>query len=91
MKRSEKLLFTLACLALVLYGIHVFDRNSVCYEILPPQGKFDTMLLDKCRGGTYIAVKEEFDRNQDGKVDGFTYRWTKMYINFEGEVAYSED
>jgi len=90
MKKSH-ILFGLATLLLVLYGIIKYDTNTVCYEIIPPQGKMDTMLLDKCKGQTLVLVKEEFDENNDGKHERYTYRWTTIRFMSGGEPAWTID
>jgi hypothetical protein len=89
MKKSH-IFFGLATLALALYAIEKHDVNVDCYEIIPPQGKFGTMLLDKCKGQTFLPVKEDFDKDDDGKIDGYTYRWTTMRVNKNSEIFWEE-
>ena len=89
MKKSH-VLFGLTSLILVLYGIIKYDTNTACYEIIPPQGKMDTMLLDKCKGRTFVLVKESFDEGEDGNAGGFTYRWTTIRFVEGGEPFWSE-
>lgn len=84
MKKSH-ILFGLAILAVVLYGIGKYDTNTVCYEIIPTQGKIDTILLDKCKGRTLTLVKEDFDSDDDGKNDAYTYRWSNIRFIGGGE------
>jgi hypothetical protein len=79
MKKSH-IFFGLACLAIILYGIETYNANMVCHEIIPPQGKFDTIFLDKCRGQTFLPVKVAVDLNDDGKTDEYSYVWTSMKV-----------
>lgn len=76
-------------MALFLYGIVKYDTNTACYEIIPPQGKMDTMLLDKCKGQTLVLVKEDFDEDGDGKTEGYTYRWTPIRFMDGGEPLWT--
>lgn len=85
MKKSH-IFFGLAVLALVLY---VFATNTECYEVIPPQGRFDTMLVNQCTGKTFLLVKADIDGDDDGKNDGYSYRWTPMRFN-DGEIYWEE-
>lgn len=89
MKKSH-MFFGLASLAVILYGIDKYGDNAACYEIIPPQGQFDTMLLDRCEGQTFLLVKKDLDEDGDGKTDGYSYRWTTMSFNEGGEVFWEE-
>jgi hypothetical protein len=80
---KSQIIFGIAILVLALYGIVQYDRNSVCYEIISPQGKMDTIFLDKCRGQTLVLLREDIDENGDGKMDGYTYRWSTIKISSE--------
>lgn len=90
MKKSH-IFFGLAALFVATYGIDKYGANSDCYEIIPPQGRLDTMLLDKCKGQTFLLVKEEKDTDEDGKMDGFSFRWTSMRYNSDGEVFWEKN
>ena len=85
------MLFGLASLVLVLYGVIIYDANAVCYEIIPPQGRMDTVLLDKCRGQTLTLIKKDFDEDEDGKTDGYTYRWATIGIAQGSEPFWKEN
>jgi hypothetical protein len=37
-----------------------------------------------------LLVKEEVDEDEDGKTDGYTYRWTTMTFNHGGEIFWKD-
>ncbi len=68
MKKSH-VFFGLATLALGNWGLHLYDVNSACYEIVqvakPLNGE---VLLDKCKGRTWTMVEDKTTLNKLGYV-----------------------
>ncbi|OIN85577.1 MAG: hypothetical protein AUJ12_08480 [Alphaproteobacteria bacterium CG1_02_46_17] len=89
--QKSHILFGLASLAIVLYGVIQYDTNSSCYEIIPSQDQeMGTILLDKCQGQTRILITKDVDEDGDGKIDGYTYRWGAIKLIENGQPIWKE-
>lgn len=87
MKRS----YILLGLTILAFTLYCYDRNSQCYEIISVDkeariiDELGTMLLDKCRGRTYLIVQEDL-YDEDGKVKGTAPTWVPM--NWSEGIVY---
>lgn len=86
MKKSH-VFFGLALLCLGNWGLHLYDANSACYEIVQvEQPLHSEILLDKCKGRTWTLVKDKTtltqlgyvpDNGEDEEID--TVVWTRVH------------
>lgn len=87
--QKSYIFFGLAALALAFYAIEQYDNNTVCHEVKDSYTvrglRLGPMLVDKCKGQTYILVKNDIDKDENGEKGWYSYRWTT--IKFE---EYSE-
>lgn len=85
MKKSQ-LSLSVASVALVGWGIHNYDVNSSCFEIVevgPPLNS--SVMIDKCKGRTWTLVndvKKSYGYDEEGNATSQKFKtlvWTRIH------------
>lgn len=83
--------------ALAIWGIHNFDVNSPCYEIVEKVDlRIGSVLLDKCKGRTWTLVSDEqeyYEYDEAGnetEVSFETLVWTRIGRDNDGMLSFRD-
>ena len=61
------------------------SESQTCYEIVNiPSSSMSPILLNKCNGDTYIALREEFPIRDNELTPSYTWKWVRVE-RFAGE------